>query len=372
MTAEAVRVRPRAGALLAALGLLILPRCLMRALWEEDERTPPVVAITGEGEVLEVRGRLGDAERPGCIAMRFRVRPSPGTPRETADENVALEGVMLLEPPRYADDVDWRSLPGASRFVPRGLGLRVTRGEYFHGSWGNALVTMREDVAAERLGRLLEPGEVSPGLARRRAGLPAPDAPGPYRASLEAARAQPWLGLLGGAPAGGEWRATPLAWLDGDGEEVDPRAVRDLLEGAEAGGDAGARLSMLIRIDGAYGTRRFALVPLAVLVQGRDLVLRREGARVRWSRSQVWQAKLVAARQMAGLPPLQVPLESRAFDFRYVVEMRPSKVARTVVRVLLTPFAFVLDGLLQTSADALLWTWMAGKRRREARAGGRR
>lgn len=346
--------------------LLLLPRCLTRQLWEDDEVTPELASTVARAEVVEARGGFGDARTRSVLGVRFRLEARKDLPRAAVPRSARRSMAVLLEPPDYADERDWRSLPGAAVFRPATWGFRITRAAYFRSAWANALVIAAGAVLPGEVGRIVPatelPADLGPRQDPRRA--LGPDTTDLYSRSLESAHTRAWEELLEVAATGGDWKATPLAWLDEDGAVVEPGAVRRLLEGTDDGErERAERLALLLRLDSSYGRTVHVAVRLPVLVQGPGLRLQRAGPEVRWERAQVWRVRPTTASALRALPPCDVPLESTSFEFRYLAETHPGRIGRTIGRVLLTPFTMLIDALLETSLDALLWQWQYGRRR---------
>lgn len=282
---------------------------------------------------------------------------------------------VVLEPPDFADERDWRSLPGATVLRPDRWALRITRGSYFQSVWANALVVVAGTVPVGAVGRVLAPAEIPAGIGPKtdpRAVL-RPGGTGLYARSLEAARTRAWEDLfdVDGADGGGRWEAAPLAWLDRNGEVVAPATVRRLLEEAPKPSTVARAegLALVLRLKSAYGRIAHVAVRLPFLVQGPGLWLQRAGGEVRWERAQVWRVRPTTANALRGLPPCDVPLEGTTFEFRYLAETRPGRMGRTIGRVLLTPVTALLDVLFATSLDALRWSLEHGRRRPAPRRG---
>ncbi len=339
---------------LSVLALLLAPACLLtQRLWDDTTAPrPKVLQLTSTPcAATAVRTRL---RADGCtetVVVQFTAAPGADAPAHIS-RFAARPGWLELRPP--AGDGDWRTLPGAERFAPSSWDLRVTNGDYFRRRVANARLLFHGEVAPTVLGRLVAPESLPPELRAGAAPLePAGTELDDEGVCLRAFATHAWPELLAGEPAT-SCRAEALAWLGPDGMPLaaPPVAILEPDRTYRPARPDAAECSLLGRVTAAFGDPRFVVVPVPVLLQGRDLALVRDGDCVRWTRRQVWDAAFVEvadARELAEF----LPLRSRTFAYRFGREVEPSRIGDYAMAVALTPIVAALDLVISTNPSLL-------------------
>lgn len=332
---------------LALATALALQGCITEAMWHKEQGPPELDAVSVHCEVLGVT-TSGGADDPS-IHVRFAPQDAPAAPPQLSRFDPDRPGLFELQP--HAPGDDWRQIAGAELFNPSSWDLRITSGTYFTGVPANALLEFHGVVRPGDLGELVPAEQLPPGL--RELG----ELPGDYPAlwqtrCLESFRAHAWIELLSPMQTDGGYRQVPLAWVD---DHLNTVATIRLPESASESENDAVRarlrgLRLLARLDDGAGNQHYALIGVPVLLQGTELDLRREGAAVHWTRSQIWTARLLArASEADGGTEFAVPLRGRSFDYRWFGELEEGGMALDLLRVLATPITAALDFVIMTN-----------------------
>ena len=325
-----------------------LQGCLTQALWDIDEEAPRLVETTHACKVHEVRGRLHHGSRDNKLCVVFSAQQTAYTPEHLRTYTEKTPGVLKLVPPERGDG-DWLSLPGAALFQPEGWHLRVKRGEHFHVKRANARLLFWGTLAPAQVCEVLPAHRVATSI-REQTPMPTPEAnSGVLDRCLQAFHKRQWIRLATGERRWARgYTQEALAFVDANGKLVSRQALESRAGDPAVHGNVLADYALVARLDGPFqGDDRYVRIPLAVLMQGKNLDLRRVGNAVRWERSQVWHGE--TAQEKPGtdeLAKLQLPLDLRAFAYVQVREVEDANLLPTFLRVLLTPAAVVGDYVL--------------------------
>lgn len=349
---------------LVLTAVLALQGCITGALWHKEEVLPQLHTVTVPCEVLEVT-MSADADDPS-IRVRFSPQPAPEVPPHLTRFDSDRPGLFELQPAMTGDD--WRQIPGAKLFAPSSWDLSITSGTYFRNVPANARMEFFGAVHPGELGELVRAEQLPQVLCQLEDELQTERAALWQSTCLEVFQAHSWVELLSPEspkrPRSG-YRQVPLAWVDRDLNAVG--TIEPPRSGSiDANQEVRARLRglrLLARLDDGLGNQRYALIRVPVLLQGPDLHLRREGAAVQWSRSQIWNARLHAeAPVVEAGTPLPIPLRGESFDYRWFREIEESELALDTLRVLATPLTAALDFAIMTNPSlANLARFIAGE-----------
>ena len=330
---------------LACAVLLLLQGCITRTLWNEGETAPPLVTTITPCLVHDVTAVEGDQDR---IEVRFSIDPRASVPAHMRRYTPTAPGLLSLTPP--LGEGDWRALPGAGILQPSSFDLRVTRASYFTGPTAAARLSFHGTLPRAQVGHVCADSEV-PEEALASEALSLETSEYWLRRALEAFAAQPWDELLAETRPGPSFRAVPIAWLDQERRITSaPWSMSDgNAEQREQARAAFADGWLLARLDGEYGEVEWAEIPIALLLQGKDLQLARDGDAVRWTRTQIWQANVADAPPLVAAAPFAVPMTGNEFPYRWMHEVDESTFALTALRVIATPVTAVLDFAIMTN-----------------------
>lgn len=330
---------------LACAFFLLLPGCITRTLWGEDDTPPPVATTITPCLVHEL---TAGASRDARIEVRFSVDLRTPVPAHLRRYTPTAPGLLSLSPP--AGDGDWRDLPGAGILQPDSFELRVTRASYFTQPTAAARLRFHGTLPRARIAHRCEASEL-PQDVWARDPLTADIAQYWPRRALEGFAAQPWGELLAEQSNGPRYHAVPIAWVDPQGRIADapPSTPFGTAEEVAAALASFADGSLLVRLDGEYGQLEWAMIPNALLLQGKDLQLRRDGDTIRWTRTQIWRGRIADAPPRIAAETYAVPLASTEFPYRWMREVDESTFALNALRVLATPVTAVLDFAIMTN-----------------------
>ncbi len=337
---------------LLAAASSVMQGCLTQALWHESQEAPPLAVRSVNGQVREVRGQLQHGNLDNQVWISFSVPQVHDTPPQLRHYTESAPGVLKLVPPDRGGG-DWQTLPGSRLFQTEGWGFRVYRGDYLTESGLNAALWFHGRLEPEAVCRVL-PSYRVPTTIQEQTGLRIPDSENDVldRCLLAFAR-HDWLELATGQQQG-DYRRTPLAFVDDGGRVVSPAQMRNHIASLrpEAARSFLAGCALVARLDGSWQGQRnlHVRIPLPVLAQGRHLTLNRVLHRVHWKRTQVWHGEQTQRQPwMDQLAMVQLPLDSEVFAYLDARQAPGTTLLPTVTRLLLTPLAVAVDFLWMQS-----------------------
>lgn len=389
MTSHPIVARTASALLL--LGVSSLQGCLTEMLWAEDFSTPPLRQVDALCRVHSIRGDFltgrpttdaltSHTASVAGVEVEFSVYREKHTPVDVEDFTPENPGRLLLNPPPTEDN--WFALPGASIFAPRIWEFGVYRGSYFSTQDSSVPLSFVGDLRPEQIGELRKCTEVPSEWLRVSPLPPGKDLHHLLLSGLKSFKKRDWVNLVAGETGFTERDAVPLAWLDAEGQvltgkEMHERLITSHLDSATSADLA--KYTLLGRLDGAWGDPLYVRVPLAILVQGEKLRLKRIGKKVLWQRTQVWRGELqrgtssldaepldsgktddIAMSQMRTRPANSMPLLAHHFVYSYAEEDTNKSVLITLAKYILTPPAVLLDFAARTSVFYVdIVRWMA-------------
>jgi hypothetical protein len=335
----------------ACLLPLLSAGCLTRALWDwsDPDAVPELDRGRTSCRVVEVRtgsGSVSAVPEPMAIALAPRGgSPAPAHLRQQAADGPAWLWVRPL--------LDFPARHAMRAFTPRSYELDVFDGQHLRRATNNVRLTLHGEVPPSALGAIVPTEQLDQALLRRRVADEEFWPWGPVRRALAGVDRAAWVELLAptGAPTGGPGPAEPIAFLDPDLAPVAASAMAEALLAPEDDPRAAlaARGSLLVRF-GLPGREVFARIPVPVLLNADSLELERDGARVRFAWAQRGLGRFVRPGGLpADLARVDLPLLDPNLDYEWSREIPAESGWKTPIQTLLSPFAAILDILIETN-----------------------
>ncbi len=349
------------------LSPLLLQSCLFQALWKgHDAEKTHRITSNHTCQVQAMHGQLGsqDSETGNVLVLEFYAHQDRYTPPDLQGCTPATPGYLQVSP-KAALHADWLKLPGADQFTPQQLQLRTYRSDFFRQGWHSARLLFQGQIPTDQVGTVQRKPSIKNAAAVR--GKPAQVfGPSMLERCKESFFSQSWSEVFALEGHAKDYSRQVLGFIDKQGQAVSEARVTHLLESpqslnsagsaADSASDTGPQLAdikLLGFMQDAWGNAYYLRIPMAVLVQGKDLQLQpseQEGM-VQWSREQIWTAAVKRNPELlAGLAKLDMQLAQQQFQYIYAQEVSSQQLLPTMGRLLLSPPALALDFVLLHSS----------------------